>query len=218
MTSGSTRCLTQLSVRSALKVATGDQQQQLVVPLSPPSASAAAVQALDYRHIYGAVYSPLGYSACAVPAASSGVLCWLPLHKPVDCKTLFTQYSQQLQQHKPVFPPPEKLPAGQQGEFLLQGAAQLSPYYIQQSDYAPDASVTFNLTQFQELHKAAASRLFLGHYDNACFTVYQALDCHPINGSRGAIFGTELPWLEAILSAFGECGCGRVRTQRNFVD
>lgn len=57
---------------------------------------------------------------------------------------------------------------------------------------------------FDPLVDAARARRHVGHYGNVCFHIYQALDCHPISGFSGAVFGTEAPWLEAILFAFGK--------------
>jgi hypothetical protein len=34
--------------------------------------------------------------------------------------------------------------------------------------------------------------------------VYNALDCHSVQGLHGAIFGSLSPWLEGVLLAFGE--------------
>jgi hypothetical protein len=55
------------------------------------------------------------------------------------------------------------------------------------------------------LEKAKA-RLPVGPYNQASMPIYQALDCHPVKGMKGAVFGSEAPWLEAMLFAAGECG------------
>lgn len=145
------------------------------------------------------LYDALGYSECP------GSQCWLRLEKSVDCEAAFDEYLHTLQTYTPVFPAPKHLDPALRDEFLMQGLAQTQEFYINEAAWSPDAEVpVFDMPMFTELLNKAEARQPVGHYFDSSLNVYSALDCHPIVNQTGGVFGTEAPWLEAILFAYGE--------------
>lgn len=193
-----------LSLRTSLSdsMAVKLVAQELVVVQTAPTGS-LLVQALDYRAIVRTVYRPNNFSVC-VPASDTPQ-CWLQLSTTVQCQDLFKEYLQLLEQHQPVFPPPRGIRMQDKATFLLNGFTTFRNLYIQQQDYAPDADIpVWNQAMLDAWMHKVKLRQPVGHYFTDSLSIYQALDCHPVKGSTGAVFGTEVPWLEAILFAYGE--------------
>lgn len=158
---------------------------------------------MDYRDVYCEVYEPQGYTVC--PTSTSNIQCWLPLAKSVDCKLLFDDYLHVLNHHTPVFPAPRELKAGEEGDFLLGGYTILSSLYFAQLSHAPNAPApVWTADSIRNFTVQAQARQPMGAYGHGALNVYQALDCHPVKGLRGAVFGSETPWLEAILFVYGK--------------
>lgn len=166
-------------------------------------------QVLDYSKVYSAVYLPANFSTCLQAAGLVGIRapqCWLRLQTKVNCQQLFKDYLGLLTSHVPVFPSPSTLPEQRKQDFLLNGFTQLSSYYIAQPDYAPGAAVpVWDAAYVNSLVKQAEARASpFGNYGGSVGHIYQALDCHPVKGQTGAVFGSEHPWVEAVLFAFGK--------------
>lgn len=178
-----------------------------VLSLQTAQAGSLLVQALDYRPVVQAVYSANNFSVC-VPASADKPQCWLQLSVKVQCQELFKEYLRLLQHHQPKYPPPKEIRSEDKAVFLLNGYTQFKEMYVQQQDYAPDAEVpVWHKTMLSGWIEKVKARQPVGHYGEDSVSIYQALDCHPVKGSAGVVFGTEAPWLEAILFAYGECSC-----------
>jgi hypothetical protein len=167
---------------------------------------AVLTSALDYTSAFHQVYQPHSYAVCPPPEGHQP--CWLQLSKEVDCAALFDDYQKVLETHVPVFPAPRDLPQHLRDEFLLYNFTKISTFYFPQLSHAPNAEVPVwtNDTLKEYIIKAKA-RVQVGGYNKASLPIYQALDCHPVQGLTGAVFGTEKPWLEGMLFASGECHC-----------
>jgi len=177
----------------------------LLVPLTSAGQTTLQTQCLDYRGAYEQIYRPQNLSACQAPASVGHVQCWPLLAKDVNCESLFTEYIYVLQHHQPLFPPPKQMLAEYKDMYLLKGLAHFKEFYFEQSSHAPDAKVpVWTESMLNPLVELARSRKQMGSYPRAIFSIYEALDCHPIGGLSGAVFGTDVPWAEAILFAFGK--------------
>lgn len=178
----------------------------LVVEMQPHDAKAVIRHVLDYTDVNSNLYSLANYTVCPRQHPSNVAVCWPRLHKAVNCRRLFDEYEQSLRNHVRVYPPPKDLKPGYEQEFLLNGYTVLTSLYFQQEEYAPDAqSPIWGAAFIADMVAAAKARKpSLGIYGEAVQDVYRALDCHPVSGTHGAVFGTEVPWIEAVLFAWGE--------------
>jgi hypothetical protein len=184
----------------------------LTTPLFGSSTEAVAAEALHVAHVGSAawgysyaraiqtVYHSKGYTLCALSMES----CWLQLARTVDCAAMFNDYIETLQKHIPLYPTPKELPSHLRDEFLLQNLTLLSSFYTPQPDYAPDAAApVWTQDTIKGFMQQTAARMPVGHYGKASMPLYQALTCHPVAGLEGAVFGSEIPWLEGLLIASG---------------
>jgi hypothetical protein len=176
---------------------------ELVLPLKTPKGPGILGQVADYRAVFAEVYAPRHYSVCKT---AKGPTCWPRLQVAVDCQQLFAEYGRILHAHVPVAPAPRQLPAGQEAEFLLNGYSLLSESYHAEPNWAPGAAVVeWKADYIQGLVQEAKSRKSpFGIYGNEVQHMYAAIECHGIKGLHGAVFGTEEPWVEAILFAHGK--------------
>jgi hypothetical protein len=77
--------------------------------------------------------------------------------------------------------------------------------YRAQMSHAPTAEVpVWTQDTIKDVMAKTKARVPVGSYGRASLPVYQALDCHGVKGLQGAVFGTEIPWLEGMLFAYGE--------------
>lgn len=158
----------------------------------------------NYQSASNDAYFPHNFAVC-LEAQQGHPECWLPLHKPVDCRVLFENYLKQLQTYTPVFLPPKSIPQEQEAAFTLLGHMNVSNWYIDQMDYAPGATVPVWGKELVEQNIAqAVKRADSGSYGAAVKGVYGALGCYSITGLQGAVFGSASPWLEGVLLAFGK--------------
>jgi hypothetical protein len=173
---------------------------QTLVPLDSQPAS-ILVQYLNYDDAVQKVYRPLNYTVC--PAlVQQNVQCWLRLTRAANCNKLFSDYIRTLRTIKPILPPPRQLDPSLRDTFLLHGFTALSKWYL--ADFSLGANVPiWTDSTIKAMVDKANQRQQVGQYGNDCFSIYHALDCHPVEGLTGAVFGTTLPWIEAILFAFG---------------
>lgn len=186
-------------------------QQGIILPPVQSDSKEVLIQVLDYRRVIRDVYEPAQYAVCPLNRAagdsSSQHLCWPQLTKQVDCAGLFNEYLHVLETHQPVLPGPNQLPADQKDEFLLQNYTQLSSMYRSQMSHAPTAEVpVWTSETIQSFVEKTKARVAVGSYNQASWPIYQALDCHAVKGLKGAVFGTEIPWLEGMLFAYGKPG------------
>jgi hypothetical protein len=158
------------------------------------------VETVDYRVPYVKLYQAKKYTVCSDTSP-----CWLRLAKKVKCQDLFQEYANTLETYSPVFPAPKQLAEDMKDEFLMYGFAKLKERYFDGMAHAPSAVVpVWEAAYLADLMQKAQARKWLGPYEDDCLAVYQALDCHPIHNQTGAVFGSESPWVEAILLASGE--------------
>lgn len=161
---------------------------------------------MDYRNAYKDVYKPANYTVCEGKHVSE---CWPRLHKVVDCRRLFDEYEHLLANHVRVHPPPKQLAAGQEQAYLLNGYTSLKSVYYLQESHAPDAEVPIWTAEYigGMAKEAKARKPSLGNYGESVQHVYLALDCHPVQGLHGAVFGTQYPWVESVIFAWGRYEC-----------
>lgn len=161
---------------------------------------------VDYRRVYSEVYAPHQYEVCHV----DGQTCWPQLTKDVDCAALMRDYRALLETYVPVVPGPREIPAAQRDEFLLNNWTLLSPMYMAQMSHSAHAPVpVWTSDTIKDFVQKAEARVAVGGYGWAALPIYTALDCHPVTGLQGAVFGTENPWVEALLFTFGKSSlCG----------
>jgi hypothetical protein len=194
------------STSLALPVAPAAQQQQLVTAAASSSFDPNVPQSvLEF-------YRKNGFKACqtSVPKGE----CWLSLTKYVDCTKLFQQYLTTMATHKPVSPAPENMPPEWKDLYLLDGAVELDSWYISEvsADTGTGPALVLSQQHLDNLTAIAKTRPdSFGPYNTHVRAIYGALDCHPVSGLAGAVFGTRDPWVEALLLANGEywmCCCG----------
>lgn len=180
-------------------------QLSLVWPIAEEGDKTVMIHALDYRRVAKEVYEPANYALCPTAYSNGREQCWPQLTTPVDCVALFNDYLHVLETHQPVFPGPSQLPADQRDTFLLQNYTKLTSMYFGQMTHAPSAEVpVWTLDTIKDVMAKTKARQAVGSYNVASMPIYQALDCHAVEGLRGAVFGTEIPWLEGMLFAYGE--------------
>eukprot|EP00775_Hariotina_reticulata_P008065 gene8065-8260_t len=98
------------------------------------------------------------------------------------------------------------MPPELKDQYLLHGAVQVLDWYF--SEVAADTGVGAHVTWSQQYLDSMTAQAkgrpsSFGNYQEHVVSMYHALDCHPVTGLYGAVIGTQFPWLEAVLLAFG---------------
>lgn len=173
-----------------------------LVPFRQSGIIVDSQSALNYSHSYQNLYSPLGYHVC-----DRGSQCWLFLKREINCSSLFLELLQSFQM-KPLWPPPHihNLSSDLRHEFLLGSASKLSTWYIAEPGGDGSGVLVWkeNDAVFAYTQQRCRQNLsFPPYVDSVRLSVALRKHASIVNGLKGAVFGSQTSWVEAVAFFYG---------------
>ncbi|HSX11027.1 MAG TPA: DUF268 domain-containing protein [Chlamydiales bacterium] len=97
--------------------------------------------------------------------------------------------------------PPRTVPPNQWAEFTLNGQIPIFSCYRNDS-YPPEHPIVYDFETVEQLKQKALAKE-RNYYGETDTFLYAALEAYPIRGKTVAIMGSNIPWYEAIVLAYG---------------